>query len=219
MTATTPVPSKAAGNTLASSDWNTYLKGNIDKLLMNMHRVLTVAQFTALTTPEGTKGSVPPDEVYLEVDATNGVQWHLGYESGETTYKWRFLGGPPLYSEVATSETTASGTYAALSTAGPSIALPRAGDYDVTPGADMSNSNNNTTTFMSYDVGGTGAVDADAAVVIGGSVNEGVSAQKPRRKTALTSVTLTSKYRCLSATATISKRFLALTPVRIRHDA
>src|SRR4051812_28535348 len=108
MPMSTPMPTKSAGDVLTSSLWNSYLRDNLNKLLNQGHRVLTVAQFTALTGLEGTKGTVAPDEVYLEVDSTNGIQWHLAYESGETTYKWRCIGGPPMYSEIVTSESTSS---------------------------------------------------------------------------------------------------------------
>jgi hypothetical protein len=196
--------------------WNTYLRDNINKLLDRGHRVLTVAQFSALTGLEGTKGSVAPDEVYLEVDATNGIQWHFGFESGEVTYKWRFLGGPPMFSEVATAEATASTGYVALGTAGPSIAIPRSGDYDVAVGCRGTNTNSATSDIMSYDIGGTGAVDADC----GQCTIPGNTAFKPRRKTGLTPVTLTAKYRVsLANTGTFDGRIMSVRPVRVRHDA
>lgn len=101
--------------------WNSYIRDNLNKLLERGHRVLTVAQFAALSSPEGTKGVVAPDEVYLEADSANGVLWHLAYESGETTYKWRFLGGPPMWVSATAMPLDAT--------------LPRAGDYDVVAAA------------------------------------------------------------------------------------
>lgn len=220
MPSLTPVPTKNPGDVLTSSLWNSYLRDNINKLLDRGHRVLTVAQFAALVSPEGTKGTVAPDEVYLEVDATNGVLWHLEYESGETTFKWRFIGGPAMFSEVTTSETTLSTTFAALTTAGPSVALPRAGDYDVMIGF-CSDTNAVTAGVgrMSYDIGGTGAVDADSARAQfqGGSLPHSVA--RPRRKAGLTTVTLTSKYRVTAGTQGFADRWMNVRPVRIRHDA
>lgn len=131
MPTASPMPTKAPGNVLTSADWNSYLRDNIDKLITRGHRVLTVAQFGALTGLEGTKGTVAPDEVYLEVDSANGIQWHLAYESGEPTYKWRCVGGPPMVNEILTDESTTSVTYADLATVGPSITLPRGGDYEI----------------------------------------------------------------------------------------
>lgn len=216
-----PVPTKNPGDVFTSSTWNSYVRDNINKLLNRGHRVLTVAQFAALTGLEGTKGTVAPDEVYVEVDATNGIQWHFAYESGEVTYKWRFLGGPALFSEVTTAESNSSTTYAALATAGPSVALPRSGDYDVTlasrPGTQFGSQN----IFHSYDIGATAAADADA--VWGGTTSGdawGPHMTRRRRKTGLGSVTLTSKYRSAVANAiTWENRSMSVKPVRVRHDA
>lgn len=219
MPTSVPVPTKSSGDLLTSSLWNSYVRDNVNKLLERGHRVLTVAQFAALTGLEGTKGTVAPDEVYLEVDATNGILWHLGYESGETTYKWRSLGGcRPLHSEVTTSESTTSATYAALTTAGPSIALPRAGDYDVEHGGNIT-AQGNIAARMSYDIGGTGAVDADCVRVDAPSASGGASTARRRRKAALTSVTLTSKYKTSTGTSVFEARWISVSPVRIRHDA
>lgn len=218
MPTTLPVATKITGDIFSLAMWNNQLRDNLNKLLNTGHRVLTVAQFGALTGLEGTKGTVAPDEVYLEVDATNGVQWHLAYESGEATYKWRYIGGPAMWAEVLTRETTTSATYVALTTAGPAIAIPRAGDYDQVIGALIDVNVINTVGFMSYDIGGTGAVDADSIQVQSPStLAPASSAMRPRRKTALTAVTLTSKYRSSGAGSTVgfTNRFMAFTPVRL----
>jgi hypothetical protein len=214
------MPSVAVGDVFTTSKWNDNLRDNLNKLLDTGHRTLTVAQFAALTGPEGTKGVVAGDEVYLEVDGTNGVLWHFVYESTETTYKWRFIGGPPLTAEVTTDETTTSTSYAALTTAGPAVALPRAGDYDVTVETLCDVATSAALMSMSYDIGGTGAVDADRAAgqtdSAGGNF---IYARRRRRKQALTTVTLTSKYKTGAGTAHFSARLMTVEPVRIRHDA
>lgn len=214
---TLPITAVTGANILTSVMWNAIVKDNLNKLLNQGHRVLTVAQFGALTGLEGTKGVVAPDEVYLEVDATNGVQWHLAYESGEPTYKWRFLGGPPLYFEVAASESTASAPFVALATSGPSIPLPRAGDYDVVIGSYLQPSATSSAS-MSYDIGGTGAVTADQIETQGaggGAANVGNYSRK-RRKAALTAVTLTAKYGSSAGqTNTFKNRWMEVVPVRL----
>jgi hypothetical protein len=216
MPTSVPLTTKNPGDVLTSTLWNTQLKQNIDKLLATGHRVLTVAQFGALTGLEGTKGTVAPDEVYLEVDSANGIQWHLAYESGETTYKWRFLGGPAMYSEVAASEGTSSTTYAALATAGPSIALPRGGDFDVQTSMYTGPDAASRETDMSYDIGGTGAVDADAITTFAGTGGPFLAAIcRTRRKTALGAVTLTAKYKVTAGTGTFVRRTMLVTPVRL----
>lgn len=213
MAATVPMPTKSPGDVLTSSLWNTYVAANLNKLLNQGHRVLTVSAFNALS------GLEDGDEVYLEVDATNGIVWHLRYVAAEPTYKWRFFGGPPMWAEVASAEATAGTSYGALTTAGPAIAVPRAGDYDVEIGATMSGIPVNGSGFMGYDIGGTGAVDAD-------SLNQGsggggtqiigpIQGSRRRRKTGLTAVTLTAKYKHVTSTVTIANRWMAVTPVRL----
>jgi len=221
MPTSVPIADVSPGNVLTAVMYNA-LAHNLNKLLNTGHRVLTVAQFAALTGLEGTKGTVAPDEVYLEVDATNGLQWHLAYESGEATYKWRFLGGPALVSVVATAEATSSATYAALATAGPSVALPRTGDYDVRTEAGIAvpvSAAPGSLSLMSYDVGGTGAADADC-IEATASVNQAASIpahhSRTKRRTGQAAVTLTAKYRSSSSTsAQFQDRSMAVTPVRL----
>jgi hypothetical protein len=208
-----PVPTVTVGQTFTDTLFNNYVRDNINKLLNQGHRILTVAQFTALSAPED------GDEVYLEVDGTNGVLWHLRYVAAEATYKWRFLGGPPLVSEITSDETTTSTSYAALSTAGPAIALPRAGDYDVTTRVGLRHSTDGATVDMSYDIGSTGAVSADGMDIENSKAGLRLHLVRSRRKTALTTETLTAKYKTSGATATFKDRLMSVTPVRIRHDA
>ena len=149
------------------------------------------------------------DEYVYVADGTNGVYWRFKYRSA--TSKWVFVGGAPLFSQVATEESTSSATYAALATAGPSITLPFAGDYDVGIGCYGASGNNGG--HMSYDIGGTGAVDADAAAVYA-NATQYISVMRYQRKTGLTAVTLTAKYRTLNTGITVSKRWMTVTPVQ-----
>jgi len=207
VTVNVPIPDKAPGDIFTESMWDLYLRDNINKLLDRGHRTLTVAQFAALT------GLEDGDEAYVEVDSANGLLWHLVFEASEATYKWRFLGGPPLWSEVTAAESTASTTYVGLTTAGPTVALPKSGDYDVQHGYRATT--NTGDMRHSYDIGATAAVDADACF----SQTEESSLIRRRRKTGLGAVSLTSKYRVTSGTQAFADRFMAVTPVRIRHDA
>ena len=213
MAATVPLVNRAAGDLLTTTLWNTYVVANINKLLNQAHRKVTVAQFAALT------GIEDGDEVYLEVDSTNGIEWHLVYRTAEATYKWRFLGGPPMQAEVLTEEPTASATYAALATAGPSIAIPRAGDYDVELGSRATGVTSAMVMSHSYDIGAVGAVDADATVGVADAVNRSFYGRRFRRKAGLTAVSLVSKYKASANTGYWNNRSIVVLPVRIRHDA
>jgi len=148
--------------------------------------------------------------VYV-ADATLGVEWLLKFNSGEAgTYKWRALGPAPLLSEVAATQNTAVGAiYEALATAGPSAVLPLGGDYEV--GIGYLAGSQATRRLMSYDIGGTGAVDADSAE---GSAAEMVARTMP--KAGLAAVTLTAKYKCLDlAVGGFGKRWMRVVPVRV----
>lgn len=159
-------------------------------------------------------GSPVDGQPYTYVaDSTNGVYWNFKWRNASSY--WAFVGGPPLFNTVETSgESTSSTTYAALATAGPSIAVPFAGDYDVEIGAAIDPASGNIA-YMSYDIGGTGAVDADQIIATNpGGTAWYWSVGRIRRKT-LTAVTLTAKYKVDTAsTANFGKRWMALTPVK-----
>lgn len=216
MPTSVPLTTKNPGDVLTSSLWNAQVKANIDKLLNTGHRTLTVAQFAALTGLEGTKGTVAGDEVYLEADAANGILWHLVYESTETTYKWRYLGGPPMVTEILTDESTASAAFADLATAGPSITVPRGGDYD---GA-FYVSAYNSSTGASMNI----AIKKGAAAT---SLNDGIAVNEPvagyvcsivqfKRLTALAASDVVKvQYSTGAGTLDALRRKLAIRPVRI----
>lgn len=150
---------------------------------------------------------------------TSGVRWTFVYDTSDgTTYPWLFVGGPPLYAAVETQETTSSATYAALATAGPSITLPLAGDFDVSIGMSGWSNSIGALAYMSYDIGATGAVDADSVrhqEDTAGTTSP-VHVMRTRRKTGLTAVVLTSKYKTGGVgTASIEARWISVTPVRV----
>lgn len=155
--------------------------------------------------------------------ATDGVRWELEYNANSgSAYKWEFVGGAPLYSEVTAAETTSgshNGAWAALTTAGPSIALPLTGDYLVTIGANAYATVAGHECYMSYDIGGTAASSGDAISFWAGGVStysNTAHGSRTRRKTGLSAVTLTAKYRTSGAnTWTFRDRWMSVTPVRV----
>jgi len=63
-----------------------------------------------------------------------GVYWRLKYNANEAgSYKWYYIGGPPMHTYQETSAWTASATWQHTPTSGTqcSITLPLNGDYDV----------------------------------------------------------------------------------------
>jgi hypothetical protein len=142
--------------------------------------------------------------------------WLLQYVSAKSTNKWQFIGGSPLVAEVATSQTSSSTSYAALATVGPSITVPVAGDYLVGIGAFFLNAVTGQVGRMSYDIGGTGAVDADA--IYGADIASsplGPGHLSRIQKKSLTAVALVSKYKTNTGTYTWADRWMHLTPVAV----
>jgi len=100
----------------------------------NMNHIEQGIASLSAPAPSTTPPASPADGDiwYFPADATNGVVWQLRYNSGSASaYKWEYVGGSLLAGYVATEEGTTSTSYVALTTAGPSITLPRAGDYRV----------------------------------------------------------------------------------------
>lgn len=82
-------------------------------------------------------------EIYYQnaAMATAGTVWHLRYRSGGGTYKWEFLGGPPIIATNGTAGTVSSSGTAVAFTNTPTITVPLLGDYWVTGSGDVSTSN------------------------------------------------------------------------------
>lgn len=230
-----------AGNRLFPAVFNRNASANFQVLYMGIFKLAARGAQgiqgdrgdTGAVTGGPTRVSVLPsspvngEEVYFVADATAGVIWHLRYNSGSASpYKWEVVGGPPLQSEVVTSanETTSSTSFVALTTAGPSIALPLAGEYDIETSMLCWHSASNGACYMSYDIGATAAANADAAQGNAAVVNiGGFTPRRVRRKTIAAPVTLTAKYATSGATMTVggtasvlgAHRRMSATPIRV----
>lgn len=147
-------------------------------------------------------------------DKTNGIIWSLEYD-GEGSFPWKVIGARYLWAEITTTEGTASTSYANLATVGPSITLPLKGDYDIEIGHRLFSGPAATDIFMSYAIGATAAVDADAVNQFGNGQNSNF--MRPRRKTALTAgAAIVAKYKTGAAgEAKWSNRWMRITPVRV----
>ena len=165
---------------------------------------------------------VDGQECYYVADATNGIVWHLKYNSGSASaYKWEVVGGPPLYSEVLTQEVSNALGYADLATVGPSITVPLAGDYDVFI---------STTVYCTSVVAAGGQTWMTFAPPTASDVN-GVVAQQPgtsgmnltisriKRRAALAAATaLVAKYKITGSASYVwyhSNRTMSVTPLRV----
>jgi hypothetical protein len=189
-------------------------KSVLDEHIRDQFRWLGGADSRGIVLP--TTGLVDGMLFVFVADEAAGVEWLLKYKA--SVAKWRKIGGPPLFAEVTTSESTSSLTYVALATAGPVITLPLAGTYDVEIGAEQSIAGNAGGSRMSYDIGATPAVDADSTFRdLPGGANGGgaVSVGRWRRKAGLTAgIALTAKYRATAAASVpFASRWMSVDPV------
>lgn len=164
-------------------------------------------------------GPVDGQECYYLADSTAGVVWHLRYRaaSPDATYRWEYVGGPPLSAEVLTDQSSTATAYADLATLGPDVTLPLAGWYDVELGAyGYSSSTPATNVYMSYAAGGTAASDNDA-VLIGAAGFLAFSAYRRHRRGPFAAGTLLrAKYRAsTAATWDAAQRRLHAWPVKV----
>lgn len=167
----------------------------LDRRISAIERSLYIPIYTTSDSLPTTAGN--GQEIYYLADDANGVIWRFRWnENSFSTYKWEFVGGSSLLNEVITSadETTTSATYTTLTTPGPSITLPLAGDYDIHTEACCANSAVGVSAWMSYQVGVTTASDLDAVGFISASVSD-----VPARLTRLTRRTISSANQTLSA--------------------
>ena len=159
------------------------------------------------------------DEVYLKLGSGDtAILWHMKYDSSITdSYKWRYLGGPPLFSYTATSENRNSGTYAVLSSL-PSVTLPGIGVYEFSHGFDSTKSGAATWGIQSVMTNGsTPADDADAVQYkpVGNDSAGNVYFVFIRTVSSIaTSAAATCVYRT-GASTDFSKRWLSVRPVRL----
>ena len=164
---------------------------------------LTTAQIAAL--PAGQR-----DPGLIVYNSTAGVlQINVGTDA---TPIWQPV-NTMNYDFVSANELTSSTTYAALTTAGPVVVVPATGSYIVEQGAYIE-LGNTMFGYMSYDIGGTGAVDADS-VIHRGTANTGMHVSRKKLKVALTGGTvLTSKYRgSVASNVIFQDRYMMVTRV------
>lgn len=150
--------------------------------------------------------------------AAVGVIWHLRYRSAGGTYKWEHVGGPPHYQNVATdsSRGTTATTYGDLATTGPTVTVPLAGEYWVDVSCEAYPWAGTQSLFMSYAIGASAAVDADAAYS-DFAVAIGKPLWRKKFKTFTAGQVLLAKYKGTGnpLEKNFSNRFLAITPIRV----
>jgi len=153
-------------------------------------------------------------EVYFEASASLGVYWHLRYRSASaSTYKWEFLGGPPLYAEVLTSESTTSTTYVDLATVGPSLTLPLAGEYEIVLDVHITPASNPG--WAAVKLGTASTSDTDGVVLASAAI-QGSLGRTIIRTLTVPSAVVKVQYRMNAAgSMSAARRNLSIRPVRV----
>ena len=163
--------------------------------------------------------------IFMDSLSAPTYAWHFRYVAAKSSNKWQFIGGAAIEEEVATAQTIgSSGSYVALATAGPTVTVPLAGDYLVVFGCTIVGTAAAAETrdyvqYMSFDVGGTGAVDADAVSMRtrNDSAAPEYSLARQIKKTGLAASTaLTSKYKASGGSnASFKNRHISVVPIAV----
>ncbi len=120
-----------------------------------------------------------------------------------------------MYAQVTTDQNTASTTYVNLTTSGPSLTLPLAGDYQIDMGMRYFNSTAGAYGYMSPSFNGGTPTDADAVANAGGS-GVGDVTQRTIRKTGQSAVSVNAQYRVAGGTGFFSNRSIEIIPLRVQ---
>jgi hypothetical protein len=166
-------------------------------------------------------GSPVNDQQAVLVDSTSLPTYAWLLQWNATAAKWFFIGGSSLQARIDTSEgdhehdVRGAGDSWTVGDGSACRRLPRSERC-----VDLIELRAGFTAFHSYDVGATGAVDADAAEVgatgaAGAPIPGPISVTASRKKTGLAaSTTLTSKYRVSGAvTGTFAYRWIEVKPI------
>jgi hypothetical protein len=157
------------------------------------------------------------DELIYPAETGFGAMWKFKYRSASgSAFKWEFVGGSPILVQVATDETTTSTTYVDLATVGPSITVPRAGDYEIDVGAAMWNATGASVCYAAVKRGAAATSDNDAVTQVGIVAAPGMSVSRKILITGLAaSDVLKVQYRVSAGTGHFIFRWLAVRPVRV----
>jgi hypothetical protein len=155
----------------------------------------------------------PSDAQFFSLELGSGIVWNFRYNlQSASTYKWEFVGGPPVYHQVAAAASTTSPI-----TGGPTLTLPLAGEYLVTASChcDTTVATNGRPVMSIY---ANGSLVSEAYTDL--AQNENDELIRTRLVTlAGAGQVIEMRYRSGGGTGgqvhTFSDRFLYITPVRV----
>lgn len=155
---------------------------------------------------------VDGQEVYLQVDATNGVMWHLRYRAASASaYKWEFIGGPPLTATTPDYDAIVSATLGVAAHDGPKITLPRNGDYIATFSADLRPP---TAVFAAAGIAWPGSGPTNDECIWASGLASATNSTEVRRDGVTAGVT-TMHFASQSGSTLVGRRRVSIIPVRL----
>lgn len=210
-------------NVLIPATATTVTSTNIDTTYISIRPSATAGSVFSTTSAwsGGPPGSPVDNQIwYAESVDSLGTQWTFRYNAGSaSSFKWEFAGGPFMRASVATSESTSGTTFGDLTTVGPSLALVRAGDWQIWWGALAQTTVNGSDSSMGYALSGGTTLAANNPVVYayvpGGQHN--TAGMMTDLKTGIAAATTaTAKYKTSTAgTASFQNRWISAQPLRI----
>jgi hypothetical protein len=155
--------------------------------------------------------------IALQVDTSH--EWLLVYNAS-TSY-WDFIGGPPLFAALDVGdETTTSVGYTDLTTVGPSVTCPRAGDYLVDFGTTSYDSSSGAgVSILAAPRRGSTAPSDTIAIDnenLGAALAPLTQAKRITFNGAATSDVVKLQYRTNGSSGFWRSRWISITPVRIQ---
>jgi hypothetical protein len=162
------------------------------------------------------------DEVDYLPSATAGVVWRFRFNSSSASvYKWEFVGGSELRSDVAASDMVTSTAYAPVATSGPSLVLPLGGEFNVEIGcyALVALASADAVLMSVFD-GTNMASDGDAAAFEYGTPGSAAATVTMSMMKAWPGpLTLSSQYRVLASSGSnmrsVARRWMRVRPIRV----
>ena len=197
---------------------------NVADLINNLY---ASGKLTAQALSTGPPSNPSDGDIWIATGVdSNGTIWQFRYNLGSSSsYKWEFLGGPPMIATVASASTLDSASYTdpTSGTTGPAIALTRPGDYLISGVATgQINTAAADTIGVAYALsGGTtySAADVDGAIHLAndGQMNTTLCFAERLHTGLGANTTVTMKYRNANTNASsqwTGRRLLVL-PVRV----
>lgn len=172
------------------------------------------------TTGPGGGALVDGQECYFIADSASGVAWHLKYRAAEAgSFKWYCVGGVPLFDAVDTAQTKATTAYGDLTTVGPSVTVPLAGDYIMEMSATVASlvaAGNRLFISPKKNAGATADTEGAETSPGGGSLNTDVAYRRRKLTNLAAGDVFKLQYGALNATShSFGNRTLQIMPIRV----